>query len=92
MSEKIILTNYSNSELLSLFEEAYKKAGPIHIEKSPSKKLNQNEAAKFLGISVQTLIRWKRENLIPYYQIGRSIFFIESELLEALRKNPRLNK
>ena len=55
-------------------------------------KLTQKEAAAFLGISVVSLISWKKKNLIPFYQIGRSIFYSKSELLQTARKNPKLVK
>ncbi len=59
---------------------------------SEEDKLTQKEAAKFLGISVTSLISWKKKGKVPYYQIGRSIFFSKSELLKLARKNPELVK
>lgn len=55
-------------------------------------RLTQKEAASFLGISVTSLIAWKKEGKVPYYQIGRSIFFSKTELLKIARKNPDLIK
>ena len=50
-------------------------------------RLSQREAAKFLGISVTSLISWKKKKIVPYYQIGRAIFFSKKELLDLARKN-----
>jgi len=50
-------------------------------------RLSQQEAAKFLGISVTSIIAWKKKGLVPYFQIGRSIFFSKKELLELAKKN-----
>lgn len=50
-------------------------------------RLTQKEAAKFLGISVTSLISWKKKKIVPYYQIGRAIFFSKKELLDLARKN-----
>lgn len=50
-------------------------------------RLTQQEAAKFLGISVTSLISWKKKEIVPYYQIGRAIFFSKKELLALARKN-----
>ncbi len=50
-------------------------------------RLTQKEAAQFLGISITSLISWKKHGKVPYYQIGRSIFFYKSELLEVARKS-----
>lgn len=55
-------------------------------------RLTQKEAAKFLGISVTSLISWKKKGMVPYFQIGRSVFFSKKELLELARKNPKLVK
>lgn len=55
-------------------------------------RLTQTEAAELLGVTVQCLIKWKKKNLIPYYQIGRSVFYSKKELLKQARKNPKLVK
>jgi len=55
-------------------------------------RLSQQEAAKFLGISVTSLITWKKKKIVPYYQIGRSIFFSKKELLDLARKNAFVRK
>lgn len=52
--------------------------------------LTQNEAAELFGKSVQCLINWKKQKLIPYYEIGSSIFYSKKELLDCARKNPKL--
>ncbi len=62
---------------------------PINPEED---RLTQKEAASFLGISITSLIAWKKGGKVPYYQIGRSIFFSKSELLKIARKNPSLVK
>ena len=48
--------------------------------------LSQRQAAKFLGISLPTLIQWKKNGLVPYYQKNRTILFKRSELLESMRQ------
>lgn len=55
-------------------------------------RLTQKEAAQFLGISVTSIIAWKKKGHIPYYQIGRAIFYSKSELLALARKNSGLVK
>lgn len=78
--------------LKDLVSDAVKKRDSNYENEKSGIRLEQYEAAKFLGVTIQTLIRWKKENLIPYYQVGKRIFYIKSELLDALRKNPKLNK
>lgn len=53
-------------------------------------RLSQKEAALLLGISVQTLINWKKQGFVTYYQINRSIFYSKRELLDLARNNNRL--
>lgn len=55
-------------------------------------RLTQKEASELLGVTVQCVIKWKKKKLIPYYQIGRSVFFSKKELLKQARKNPALVK
>lgn len=55
-------------------------------------RLTQTEASELLGVSVQCLIKWKKKKLIPYYQIGRSVFYSKKELLECARNNRALIK
>lgn len=55
-------------------------------------RLTQKEAAELMGVSVQCLIKWKKQKLIPFYQIGRSVFYSKKELLNEARKNRRLVK
>jgi excisionase family DNA binding protein len=59
---------------------------------SQEDRLTQKEAAELLGITVQSLIKWKKKKLIPFYQIGRSIFYSKKELLEHARKSPSIVK
>ena len=55
-------------------------------------RLTQTEAADLLGVTVQCLINWKKKKLIPFYQIGRSVFYSKAELLKQAKKNPSLIK
>ena len=52
-------------------------------------RLSQREAASFLGISVTSIIAWKKQEKIPYFQIGKSIFYSKSDLLKLARKNQK---
>ncbi|GAB1858327.1 hypothetical protein MHTCC0001_31640 [Flavobacteriaceae bacterium MHTCC 0001] len=64
-------------------------SSPVNTEED---RLTQKEAAKFLGISVTSLISWKKQGKVPYYQIGRSIFFSKAELLKLARQNNESSK
>jgi len=49
-------------------------------------KLNISELAEFLNCTVPTLHRYKKEGKIPFFQVGRTVFFDKAEVLKALRK------
>lgn len=93
--EKLILMSLNTEELKSLIVDAVKHAyqeinnkGLIDVENEDY--LDQREAAKFLRISLPTIINWKKTNKIPYYQEGRKVLYKKSELLKVLQKNSSL--
>ncbi len=57
--------------------------------------LTQKQAAKFLNISVTTIIEWRKIGKIPrdcYVRYGTPIFYSKKKLLDHGRKNPDLVK
>lgn len=54
--------------------------------------LTQRKAAELLGVTVATLISYKKKKLIPYSQIGRRIFFSKRNLLLATQRNSQLRE
>jgi len=48
------------------------------------KVFNKTEAAKALGISTETLDRYRKMGKFPYHQIGDRIIFTESDLTKFL--------
>lgn len=55
-------------------------------------KMNQKEAAKFLGKTEQTIILYRKKNLIPHHiwEGTREIIFYKHELIEFM-KNSQVN-
>jgi hypothetical protein len=37
-------------------------------------------------LSASTLRRWRKQKVLPYYKIGMKIYYIEDEVIEAIRK------
>jgi predicted DNA-binding transcriptional regulator AlpA len=66
----------------------------INNHSSERKRLNHSETALALGISEPTLYKWRKEGLVPSYQIKPKspIFYDLTEIEEILRKNPLLQK
>ena len=56
------------------------------LEMEEEKLLTQPEAIKFLKKSRQTLIKWRKKEIITSYRLGGRIYFKESELINALEK------
>jgi predicted DNA-binding transcriptional regulator AlpA len=56
------------------------------------KRLNQTEAAAFCGVSVQTIWRWRKKNMVPFEKLKGSskIHFYESELISVRQQNAKL--
>jgi len=68
------------------------EASKVSIKKNEIKDpeeiyFTQREAARFLRITLPTLIAWKKSRKIPFYQHGRKILFKKSEILEAMKNS-----
>jgi len=88
---KSIFTNLNVNELKDLIKECVTEVTtrqPQDLKtESDEYFMTQRETARFLQITVPTLINWKKEGKVPYYQNGRKVFFKKAELLKALQKN-----
>ncbi len=86
---------YSEDQLERIFEKLLVKFNKTSKKPLPQKeipeedRLSQRQAAKMLNRSVQTLIKWKKKNKIPYYQIQGTIFYSKSELLAYAKNHPK---
>ncbi|RKN82860.1 helix-turn-helix domain-containing protein [Ulvibacterium marinum] len=92
-----ILYGFTKKDLENTIELVIKrlqKTSLVHESPllSEEDRLTQKEAAQFLGKSEQCLIKWKKQNKIPYYQIGDSPFYSKRELLEYAKRNPYLRR
>lgn len=53
-------------------------------------RISQQKTAERFGVSVQTIINWRKKNWIRGYRIGRPVFYRKSELTEASRIHPSM--
>lgn len=53
----------------------------------PDQRLTQHQAAKFLNCSISTIIRWRKQNLLPYFQVGRRFLYSKKQLIELAQRN-----
>ncbi len=92
MSEFVILSKKEVEKMFKDFLEEIK--GTIAAQEGVvnNEKMNQKEAAKFLGITEATLIRWKKKELVPYEQLPGSakITYYKSQLKATIQRNPKL--
>ena len=93
--QKLELVNIPLHELEQILEKIIIK----HISLKPLKnteelegKMNQKEAAKFIGRSETTEVKYKKAGLLPHRVIpGTSvIIYYKSELNEFMRRHPKL--
>jgi hypothetical protein len=54
---------------------------------SENDRLSQKQCAELLGVSVTTLISYKRKKLIPFFKIGSRVFYSKTQVLNAIRNN-----
>jgi len=82
----VILINDKREFFALLNEwEATKPKDKKTIVETNDDYLTQREAARFLKISIPTLIKWKKEMRIPFYQQGKIVLYKKSELMDAIR-------
>ncbi len=57
-------------------------------------RINLKEVAELFGATPQTVINWKKKNLIPFYQINQFSrpFYSRSQLIKLASKNQHLIK
>lgn len=55
-------------------------------------KLTQTQAAKFIGVSVPTLIGYREERGLPYERIGKPVYYYKKDLLAFSRRQNEIKK
>ncbi|MGZ8890813.1 MAG: helix-turn-helix domain-containing protein [Nitrososphaeraceae archaeon] len=85
MQNLIILTNnpeeYKNL-LKETFQELLQEKEPLE-ESSLEQPLTTEGACKFLNISKTTLCDWKKKGIVPYFKLGKRVYFEKAKLIEA---------
>ena len=94
--EQTLITSFTSKEIKNLIKQALIEIKEESVNNRSTHGdetfFDQRQAAKFLNISLPTIIKWKKTGKIPYYQEGRTVLFKKSELLDVLRKNESLLK
>jgi len=48
--------------------------------------MTQRECANFLGVSVGTLIIWRKDGRVPFLKLGRTILYSKKQILKHFNK------
>ncbi|MBA5629222.1 helix-turn-helix domain-containing protein [Moheibacter lacus] len=81
------LYSHSKSDLEKAVEIILKKAtefsSPLKKEEEqPEDLIPQIEAAKFLHVSIPTIIEWRKNKNLPFYNFSGRYYYSKKELLE----------
>jgi hypothetical protein len=91
MTNSILLENITRDDLRCMVSECVQDAlsknrpSPPQTDQGIEQPISQPEAIKFLGKSRQTLISWRRKGIIHAHTLGGRVYYMRSELLDALR-------
>ncbi|MBI1933438.1 MAG: helix-turn-helix domain-containing protein [Ignavibacteriales bacterium] len=77
----------SISDFEKIVEKTVQKVLIESKKNSEKEFLSSSELISWLGISLSTLAKWKKNHRIPYSRNGKRIFFKRSEVLGALKQN-----
>lgn len=97
MLSKIILSPITLEELQTIISSSVTQSlesGLCRIHQSAPEQaasgfLKLADVSKLLKVSKVTIHAWKKEGLLPFYRIGRRVYFKESDVLEAMKKIDR---
>jgi len=93
MGEKIILTTFSRTELMTLIIDCMNKC--LKVEREKDILLTKQEAAKLLKVSVSTIENLMRAGVLEKYYVGRAVRFKRQNVLsvpELLEKSKKAIK
>jgi hypothetical protein len=86
-NEKVFIAT-DRQTLKELLSEMF---GPIgERKKEPdliNEKMDRRQAAKFLGVSYQTMFNWTKAGILKEHGHGRKKFYLRSELIEAMKNS-----
>ncbi|WP_185205110.1 helix-turn-helix domain-containing protein [Chryseobacterium sp. C3] len=88
----IQLYSYSKNDLEKAVEIILSKADNFIIpgkksEEQPEDLISQTEASKFLHVSLPTIIDWRKNKDLPYYNFSGRFYYSKKELLEYGRRD-----
>lgn len=82
-----IPTMESIEELFDIKFNEFKQYMEMVSNQKEDKWLNQKEAAKFLGISQNTIIQWKKKGKLTPYRYEGSLRYKQSDLINFYKQH-----
>ena len=92
MNELVILSKKDLEKMFKDFLDEIRNSKVTISENIEDERMNQKEAAEYLGVSQATIIRWKKNGLIPCDQLRGSskVTYYKSQLKAVVQRNPKL--
>lgn len=86
------LFSHSKNDLEKAVEIILNKAQGFMVlskneENQPEDLISQTEASKFLHVSIPTIIHYRKNKNLPYYNFSGRFYYSKKELLEYGRRN-----
>ncbi|AZB25426.1 DNA-binding protein [Chryseobacterium bernardetii] len=86
------LYSHSKNDLEKAVEIILNKAQGFIVpskneENQPEDLISQTEASKYLHVSIPTIIDWRKNKSLPYYNFSGRFYYSKKELLEYGRRN-----
>ncbi len=93
--EQILITVYQKEDLKNLITESIRQ---VLTENTNTEKdhlgekeeiLMMDDVLRIFRVSKVTIHKWKKKGLLPYYKMGRKLYFKRSEVIGLLSKKKR---
>jgi excisionase family DNA binding protein len=84
----IQIESITKDELIQIIRESVRAELNLvpTAEQANEKLLKPKDVCELLKISNGTLFTWKKEGKIPFRRMGRRIFFVEKDVVEAMKR------
>ena len=84
MDQLILVT--TRKELKETLLEIFRESAPAAPQDlKPEEKMDRRKAAKFLGVSYQTMYNWTKSGVLKENGHGRKKYYLRPELIEAMK-------
>ena len=92
MNELVITSKEDLEKMLRSIVGQLSWSQSSSVDPDQGDRLNQKQAAEYLGVTQATLIRWKKKGRVPCQQLPGStkVTYYKSQLKAVLQRNPEL--